>query len=313
MRRKNVHHMQKQHLPLNALRAFSAVYETGGIRSAARTLDVTHSSISRHLRCLEDSLGVALLDRDQNQRNLRFTPQGERLGQATGEALSLLSNAIVDISESHHRNSIVVSTAPSFASCWLMERLRKFDAKYPWIEVSVVVDQQLTRLSDQGADIGIRIGDGAWAESEYRLLMDETLFPVCSPGYAERLGNTSNPKFLEKAKLLHDRDSQASWDVWRRTFALDWFDPTTGPRFTSSDMVLDAASKGLGLALARGRMAEMALREGRLIRIAAPLEIRIPGAYWILVQPDSADRTAIRTFIDWLKEECAKPGTWSKK
>ena len=207
------HHMQRQLLPLNALRAFAAVHETGGIRSAARTLDVTHSSVSRHLRFLEDSLGVALLDRDQNSRKLRFTPEGERLGQASGEALSLLSNAIIGIREPRHRNSIVISTAPSFASCWLMERIRKFNEKHPWIEISVLVDQQLTRLSDQGADIGIRIGDGAWAESEYRLLMDETLFPVCSPRYAERLGNTRDPAFLRKAKLLHDRDPQASWDL----------------------------------------------------------------------------------------------------
>ena len=304
--------MQRQSLPLNALRALAAVHETGGIRSAARALDVTHSSVSRHLRFLEDSLGVALLDRDQNQRKLRFTPEGDRLGQASGEALSLLSNAIIGIRESHHRNSIVISTAPSFASCWLMERIRRFNEKHPWIEISVLVDQQLTRPSDQGADIGIRIGDGAWAESEYRLLMDETLFPVCSPRHAERLGNTGDTAFLRKARLLHDRDSQASWDVWRKAFELDWFDPTPGPRFASSDMVLDAASKGLGVALARGRMAEGELREGRLVRLAAPLEIRIPGAYWMLVQPDSADRAAIKTFVNWLKGECAKPGAWSE-
>ena len=304
--------MQRQLLPLNALRAFAAVYETGGIRSAARALDVTHSSVSRHLRFLEDSLGVALLDRDPDNRRLRFTPQGERLGRASVEALSPLSNAIISIRESHDRHSIVISTAPSFASCWLMERIRKFNEKHPWIEISILVDQQLTRPSDQGADIGIRIGDGAWAESEYRLLMDETLFPVCSPRYAERFGNTRDPAFLRKARLLHDRDSQASWDVWRKAFDLDWFDPTPGPRFASSDMVLDAASKGLGVALARGRMAESELREGRLVRLADPQEIRIPGAYWMLVQPDSADRTAIKTFVNWLEGECAKPGVWSK-
>ena len=304
--------MHRKLLPLNALRAFAAVHETGGIRSAARALDVTHSSVSRHLRFLEDSLGVALLDRDQNHRKLRFTPEGDRLGQASGEALSLLSNAIISIRESHHGNSIVISTAPSFASCWLMERIRKFNEKHPWIEISVLVDQQLTRPSDQGADIGIRIGDGAWAESEYRLLMDETLFPVCSPRYAERLGITRDPAFLRKAGLLHDRDPQASWDVWRKAFELDWFDPTPGPRFASSDMVLDAESKGLGVALARGRLAESELREGRLVRLAAPLEVRIPGAYWMLVQPDSADRTAIKTFVNWLKGECAKPVAWSE-
>ena len=304
--------MQRRFLPLNALRAFAAVHETGGIRSAARALDVTHSSVSRHLRFLEDSLGVALIDRDQNRRQLRFTREGERLGQATGEALSLLSNTIVSICETRHRNSVVISTAPSFASCWLMERIRRFNERHPWIEISVLVDQQLTRPSDLGADIGIRIGDGAWAESEYRLLMDETLFPVCSPRYAERLGDASDPAVLRKAKLLHDRDSQTSWQAWREAFELDWFDPTPGPRFASSDMVLDAASKGLGVALARGRMAEGELREGRLVRLGAPWKIRIPGAYWMLVQPDSADRTAVRTFVKWLREECAKPGAWSE-
>lgn len=305
--------MQKQLLPLNALRAYSAVYETGGIRSAARVLEVSHSSVSRHLRFLEETLGVALLDRDQNQRSLVFTSQGERLGQATSDALSLLSNAIVEIREVHTRNSVVISTAPSFASCWLMERIHRFNKAFPWIEISVMVNQQLTKLAEHGADIGIRIGDGAWAESEYRLLMDETLFPVCSPGYAEMLGNTREATCLKKAKLLHDRDPQTSWDKWRKQFGLDWFDPTPGPRFTSSDMVLDAATKGLGVALARGRMAESELADGRLIRLVAPLEVKIPAAYWMLVQPESSERKAVKTFVSWLRDDCAKPGNWSQK
>ncbi len=68
----------------------------------------------------------------------------------------------------------------------------------------------------------------------------------------------------------------------------------------------------IDMALARGRMAEGELREGRLVRLADPLEIRIPDAYWMLVQPDSADRTGIKTFVNWLIGECAKPGAWSK-
>jgi len=49
-----------QRLPLSALRAFAAVYEAGGVRPAARALQVTHSSVSRHLHELEAWLGVAL-------------------------------------------------------------------------------------------------------------------------------------------------------------------------------------------------------------------------------------------------------------
>ena len=244
--------MQNRRLPLNALRAFAAVYETGGIRSAAKLLDVAHSSISRHIRFLEVTLGVPLLDRDHNHRDLCFTTQGKRLGVATAEALTVLSNAVTEIRETHARNSIVISTTPSFAACWLMKRIQQFGQEYSWIEISVLVNQRLTMLTAQGADIGIRIGDGAWAQSDYRILMDETLFPVCSPAYANRLGDITDHTCLKRAKLLHDRDPQASWQVWRKEFALDWFDPSPGPRFTSTDMVLSAASKGFGIALARG-------------------------------------------------------------
>ena len=105
--------MQKRRLPLNALRAFAAVYETGGIRSAAQVLGVAHSSISRHIRFLEETLGVPLLDRDHDRRELCLTLQGKRLGVATAEALTLLSNAVTEIRETHARNSIVISTTHS--------------------------------------------------------------------------------------------------------------------------------------------------------------------------------------------------------
>ena len=45
-------------LPLNALRTFAAVYETGGVRPASRALNVAHSSVSRHLRELEKALDI---------------------------------------------------------------------------------------------------------------------------------------------------------------------------------------------------------------------------------------------------------------
>ena len=45
-------------LPLSALRAFAAVFETGGVRPAARALQVTHSAVSRHVRELEAKAGA---------------------------------------------------------------------------------------------------------------------------------------------------------------------------------------------------------------------------------------------------------------
>ena len=48
---------------LNALRAFEATARLRSFSAAADELSVTHGAISRHIRSLEDSLGMALLTR----------------------------------------------------------------------------------------------------------------------------------------------------------------------------------------------------------------------------------------------------------
>ena len=80
-------------LPLNALRAFAVIYETGGIRPAARSLRVTHSSISRHVRELESWIGLSLIEVPEGTRSLRFTDQGEALGRSALAGLRELETA----------------------------------------------------------------------------------------------------------------------------------------------------------------------------------------------------------------------------
>ena len=49
--------------PFAALKAFEAVGRVGGIRRAAALLDLDHTVVSRHLKTLEQWLGVQLVQR----------------------------------------------------------------------------------------------------------------------------------------------------------------------------------------------------------------------------------------------------------
>ena len=129
--------MNTTNLPLNVIRAFASVYQSGGIRSVAREHNTTQLSVSRHVRYLEEWTGVPLLDRESAGRALRFTVYGKTLGVATIESLNLLSTSIASIKEGR-RNLILVSTTPSFASRWLLLRIAAFNAEFPWIEISVL-------------------------------------------------------------------------------------------------------------------------------------------------------------------------------
>ncbi len=291
-----------KNLPLNALRAFAAVYEAGGIRPAARLLEITHSSISKHVRELEEWIGVPLILREEGVRSIRFTQQGESIGQAGLSCLQELSNAVEAVRESKQGNSVTISTTPSFAARWLLPRLQDFNVSYPWIELSVVVDQKLSLPSDQGADLAVRMGKGPWEGLDCEPLMDEQLFPVMSTSFWLKVGRPTSLSALGKLPLLHDRDPQASWHDWMSTRGVKDVDSRGGSRFASSDLVLRAAVQGLGIALARGRLVEDDLATGLLIKPFEGEEVTLSNAYWVVVPKGVKRKLAVDKVIEWLEE-----------
>lgn len=293
-------------LPLNALRAFALVYRAGGIRPAARVLGVSHSAVSRHLKELEGWIGVALLEAGSGRR-LAFTPDGEALAKAVLAGLEGLGRSVAVLREARPGNVVTIATTASFAARWLLPRLGLLHAVLPWIEVSVVTEQAVSDPERQGADFAVRMGTGPWAGATCRPLMDESLFPVMQPALWERAGRPAEPERLAGLPLLHDRDSGAAWERWLAAYPVAGIDLRRGARFTSSDLLLSAAAQGLGVALARGRLAAEALATGALCRPFGARRLALPAAYWIVTPGDAPLRLAASRVVDWLEEQGRAP------
>lgn len=293
-------------LPLSALRAFAAVYEAGGVRPAARTLEITHSAVSRHVRELEAWLGVDLLEARAGGR-AAFTPHGHALGRAAASGLNALTRAVDGVRELRRANSVAVATTASFGARWLVPRLRDFQAQHAWIEVSVVAQQSVLDVTQQGADVALRMGAGPWPEGDATPWMDDELFPVASPDYWRRLSGRTPEQRLAKARLLHDRDPSTVWERWFSAHKNPGLDLRAGPRFTTSDLVLRAASEGLGVALARGRLVGPELTTGALLRPFGEARVLLPRAYWLVLAKGGPTRPAEKAMIAWLKAQAGSP------
>jgi len=289
-----------QKLPLTALRAFSAVYETGGVRIAARSLEVTHSSISRQIRELESWLGVALFESGRGKSAISLTPQGRALGQAASAGLAELERAVGAVRELRAPNSVIVATTASFAARWLLPRLASFVQSQPWIELSIATDQSVRGIAEQGADLAVRMGAGPWPQGSGQPLMNDALFPVATRRYWQSLRERNPLRAIARARLLHDRDPAAAWERWFDVHPARGVDLRVGPRFTSSDLVLQAAAQGLGVALARARFAAGDLVAGTLMRPFGAERVEIPQAYWLVTEGESASRPAVAKVIEWL-------------
>ncbi|SHM32354.1 LysR substrate-binding domain-containing protein [Rhodanobacter sp. OK091] len=294
-------------LPLNALRAFAMVYAHGGVRAAARELGMAHSSVSRHLGELDRWLGVPLLRASAGRGALVFTPQGEALGRAVLAGLREMEQAVAMLRETRPAHAVTLSTSPSFAIRWLLPRLPALEKAHPKIELSVQVEQRLDALDDGRIDLTIRMGLGPWPLLHVEPLMDDALYPVMSPVLWQASGRPSNPAKLAGLRLLHDRDPQAAWELWRQAYGPAKLALQGGARYTSSDLVLRAAMQGQGVALARHRLAADDVANGSLVRPFGDLSLSLGPSYWI-VRPPAKPRAAVAAVIDWLHWQAAGAG-----
>ncbi len=209
------------------------------------------------------------------------------------------------LKEKHRPNAVIISTTPSFAVRWLLPRLDDFNNQHPKTEVSVLVDQRRRTPDEEGADLSIRMGAGPWPGLDCEAFMDDELAPVASPNYLGRFA-ADRETILMRGDLLHDRDANASWSLWRDHQGPPDLDVRSGARFTSSDLVLRAAEQGMGIALGRLRLAQDALRTGALARLYPDRSIVLQHAHWIILSSNKRLRKPVRKFIDWLRDIAAK-------
>lgn len=289
---------------LNALRAFWAAARHRSFAAAADELHVTASAVSLQIRQLEEELEFKLFER--TPKGLVLTPQGARLLPGINQAFEHLKGTIASIDDAApDKSGLSISVAPSFATKWLLPRLGTFLERHPGIEVDVKANVELTDFSKEDIDLAIRYGAGSYPGLSVELLLEDRMFPVCSPELLMRYGQRNPLKVFSEAPLLHDisadRDPAVpSWKMWLKASGLDDVDWRKGPRFNQTALTLDAALAGLGIALAPALLVDTDLAAGRLVRLAHD-EVKGDFAYYLVHPAERGQLPALRQFKAWLR------------
>jgi LysR family glycine cleavage system transcriptional activator len=289
---------------LTAVRAFDAAARHRSITLAAAELHVTQAAVSHQIKGLEEHLGVALFRR--HSRGLELTEAGRMYAEPVRQGFELLEEAGRRLKRRLRPDRLVVTVLPSFAAAWLVPRLGRFMRRHPEITIHLAPTADLVDFDRDDVDIGIRYGLGNYPGLEVVRLMDEDLFPVCSPALVAGEAPLHEPADLSRVTLLHD-DGHGQWRTWLEAAGVDGVDPTRGPVLTDSNMVVQAAIEGHGVALARSGLTRTALREGRLVR---PFDLSLPSRFtYYLVYPGRyAERADVQAFERWLLDEIAVDG-----
>ena len=285
--------------PLNALSSFESAARHLSFSKAADELHVTHGAVSRAVRHLEDYLGVQLFTRAT--RSISLTSAGANYAAQVRDILDQLAAATATTKGENSTGILSISTLDSFASRWLVPRLFGFRRLHGDIDVRLSTSERLADFVADGIDIAIRYGRGQYPGLEAELLMQEDLFPVCSPALLAGSHPLRTPADLKYQTLIHD-DFHIDWSMWLRAAGITGIDAHRGPRLTSSGQALQAAALGEGVVLGRSGLVGDDLAAGRLVR---PFEFKMPAglAYYLVYPPRAIQRKKVKAFRDWLFAE----------
>jgi DNA-binding transcriptional LysR family regulator len=280
--------------PLSSLRVFEAAGRCGGFTTAAAELGVTPSAVSHGVRALEDALGVPLFHRDQ--RGMRLTPAGETLLQEASRAFEGLSRCVEALTEPRAGRRLTGSVAPTFATRWLLPRLPDLRRRHPSLDLAISTEREHVELGDGRFDFAIRMAGAPVGPAEWHRLASVGLVPVAAASCQLTLSEA-----LARLPAIHVMAAGEDWGAWAALRGLNPPDPSRGLRFDTIQMALDAATGGLGLALARLPVCAGDIAAGRLRALDAPVEGGT--AYWLVTRPGLLRRREGRLFAAWLREQ----------
>ena len=285
--------------PLNALRAFEAGARHLSFTKAAEELFVTQAAVSHQVKALEEDLGVSLFRR--MTRKLALTEEGRALLPVVGEALDRIAEAAEGLRSQGGSRGLTVSLTPSFGVKWLAQRLGRFWALHPDIEMRLHHSNQLVDFARDEVDAAVRWGGGDWPGVEAVYLMRAGLTPVCAPALCEGPPPLNVPDDLRHHTLLHEND-YVEWAQWLALAGARDVDPRRGPVIDNLSVVHQAAIDGQGVALGLASLMREDLAAGRLVK-PFDIDLDADNAYYLVAPPRNFERPNVQAFRDFLLAE----------
>jgi len=302
-------HMMKFHTaPAAALKALEAAARHLSFTRAAEELNVTQSAISHQIRHLEDLWDVQLFNR--RPRRLELTTAGRALAPVVRDFFSRLEETLQSIRREGSDTALRVEALPSFAVKWLVPRLQRFRDAHPEADVWLSTDFH-ANVSFEGsnADIAVHMSRGDYPGYESEYVMPETVLPVCRPRFLEQHGHPKDPEDLCRFPLLlrHQEILTPTWEYWFRSVGVSEeiyaLALTEGTHYPNSEMALQAAFEGQGVALGRGAHVWDDVRSGRLVRLFPEIDCTFDLSYYVVSPRGRMARPLVAAFRDWVIDE----------
>ncbi len=284
------------------MNTFVRIAEAGSISKAAVSLRLSVAMASRHLRALEDDLGVELIRR--TTRALALTEAGTEFLVRSRALLAGVSEARDAVRPGRGVTGVVSISLPvTFGLAQIGPLFPALLAAHPRLKLDLRFEDRAVDLLGDGVDLAIRAGmrppDSPFVIARKLATVDRVL--CASPAFLAKHGRIATVAALARVPCLVQGPAPTRWS----------FDLPDGPssvevdgRVRTSNVIAlrEAVLAGLGVARLPTWIVVDDLRKKRLVRVLETATMPIVEVYGMF-HAGSKGSAAIRAVLDFLHDE----------
>ncbi len=290
--------------------ALVAVLEQKSFTKAGKLLGLSTPRVSDMVRCLEERLGVRLVER--TTRSVAPTAAGERLLERLRPALDEYQAALESTNE--YRNNpagtLRLSAPPPAADLVLEVVVPRFLALYPEIDVDISIDASPIDIVAERFDAGIRSGEHlAHDMIAMRIGGEMQLVLVAAPSYLARRGEPKAPQDLAGHDCIRVRLPSGAFVPWRLRMKRRNVEVHAERRLAVNDgrFAVRAAIEGVGLLQAPLDYVRADLAVGRLVTVLDEWAPPPLDGMFLYYPSRRQIRPALKALVDFFREVGRRP------
>jgi len=281
----------------NDLKYLLAVAREGSTLAAAKVLRVNQSTVQRRLAVLEQRLGVPVVER--HATGYRLSDVGATLLPRIEEVEAAVYGIERHVAGNTAHGSIRLTCSTSVAQRLMKSRLLdSFYARFPIIQVELILTERVLDLSKGEADIAIRGGRPSDPQLIGRKIADVPWAIYASHSYVKNNGRLKRPNNFEGHSIIEFTGEIAHLPAarWLRTKALG---ARIAGRASNLASVQLAVRSGAGMAALPAPLGDL---ENDLVQMSKPLpELSYP--MYLVAHQDLMSVPRISTFFTHCLEE----------
>ena len=299
---------------LTSMQVFTRVAKLGSFAAASDELDISRAMVSKHVKQLENSLGIRLFNR--TTRRISLTEVGTAYLQRCLHILDDIEETEQSVTQlqTEPRGTLKIHSAPYFGTRHLVPAIADYLERYPDVRFDLVLQGGVADIIEEGFDLSIRLDDLADSSLIARKVATSRLILCAAPRYLERHGEPNSPEELKTHNCLVNW-SLPPRDLWTFT---NQQSGRQSQHKASGTVVANvagvariAALNGIGLTILPTYMIGEDLKSGALRPLMEAYQL--PSLTIHATYPHRRHLSAkVRTFVDFLCERMQPTPYWEE-